>query len=149
MILLLNEWVFHDLWGENGETAFRQTARFLTAFRQSDDRLVVPLATPWEGKAFQLMRRADTRSTLVSKALHSLLRGPRAIQVRPEDPSSAPVAFFDSVPDEDIYLVLAYVSADADLLVTTDLGLFDALDEHDDVNCGLRDDFLPEYLAAH
>ena len=148
MILLLNEWVFHDLWGENGETTFQQTAHFLTAFSQSDDRLVVPAATPWEEKAFQLMRRSDTRSILVSKVLHSLLHSSNAIRVRPEDSPPAPAAFLDSVPAEDVYLVLAYIAADADRLVTTDHGLFDALVAEDSINCRLRDDFLAEYLAA-
>ena len=148
MILVLNEWVFHDLWGENGETAFQQTARFLNVFKQSDDRLVLPIATPWQSKAFQLMTRLDTRSILVSQVLHSLLRGSNTIRVQPEDPPSDPVPFLGSVPSEDVYLVLAYVAADADLLVTTDQGLFESLQQQASINCQMRDHFLASYVLA-
>ena len=42
---------------------------------------------------------------------------------------------------------MAYVSAGADLLITTDQKLFCAIGEHDDVNCRMRDDFLPWYAT--
>ena len=42
MILVLNEWVFHDLLFENGDPAFQETARFLVAFGESEDILVIP-----------------------------------------------------------------------------------------------------------
>ena len=148
MILVLNEWVFHDLWGENGDAAFQQTARFLTALHQSDDRLVVPAATPWESKAFRLMTSADTRVVLASKALHSILYDASTIRVRPEEFPTSFAFKLDAVPDEDVYLVLAYLSAGADLLITTDHGLYTALVENDEVNCRLRDDFLGEYAAS-
>ena len=35
MILVLNEWVFHDLLFENDEPAFHETAQFLDAFEKS------------------------------------------------------------------------------------------------------------------
>ena len=148
MILVLNEWVLHDLWGENGSTAFQETARFLDAISQLDDRLVIPAKTPWEGKAFRLMRNANTRVVLASKALHSILHDAGSIRIRPEEFPSPLPSTIDSVPDEDVYLVLAYLSADADLLVTTDYGLFTALADNDEVSCRLRDDFLAEYPVA-
>ena len=42
MILVLNEWVFHDLLFDNGDPAFRETARFLVALQTSEDVLVIP-----------------------------------------------------------------------------------------------------------
>ena len=35
MILVLNEWVFHDLLFENDDPAFQETAQFLVAFGES------------------------------------------------------------------------------------------------------------------
>ena len=40
MIVVLNEWVFHDLLGENGEEDQRLTAAFLNTFHASSDKLV-------------------------------------------------------------------------------------------------------------
>ena len=69
--------------------------------------------------------------------------------IYPEDTQSLATSVPDQTPVEDVYLVLAYLAGNANLLVTTDLGLFDALAAEDGINCRLRDDFLPEYLAAH
>ena len=148
MILVLNEWVFHDLLLENDDPAFQETAQFLVAFGESEDILVIPAEERWKRKAFQLMTMSDTRRRVVSRLLHSLiLDADRTIQIQPEADPPVPRELLDRLPCEDIYLVLAYVSAGADLLITTDRGLFCAIDEHDDVHCRTRDNFLPWYAA--
>ena len=146
MILVLNEWVFHDLLGENGPDAFRETARFLLAFKGSEDKLVVSSEERWNGKAHQLMSMTDPLRRQVSQLFHSLLRDPaRSIRVNTDEMTSASRDSYDWVPSEDTYLVLAYESTGADVLVTTDEKLAQAISEHNDVNCRMRDDFLPEY----
>ena len=50
------------------------------------------------------------------------------------------------LPEEDVYLVRAYVLASADLLVTTDTALRDSLADSRLVSCIMRDKFLSEYL---
>ena len=55
MILLLNEWVFHDLTLENGDDNFRETARFLLLLQDSNIKLVVPDKKRWLDKAFRLI----------------------------------------------------------------------------------------------
>ena len=146
ILLVLNEWVFHDLLGENGPDAFRETARFLLAFKGSEDKLVVPSEERWNGKAHQLMSMTDSLRRQVSQLFHSLLRDPaRSIRVNTDEMTSASRDSYDWVPSEDTYLVLAYDSSGADVLVTTDEKLAQAISEHNDVNCRMRDDFLPEY----
>ena len=148
MILVLNEWVFHDLLFENDDPAFQETARFLVAFEESEDILVIPAEERWKQKAHQLMKMSDLRQRLVSKLLRSLmLDADRAIRIQPEEDPPVPQELLDRLPCEDVYLVLAYVSAGADLLITTDQKLFCAIGEPDDVNCRMRDDFLPGYVA--
>ena len=148
MILVLNEWVFHDLLFENEDPAFQETAQFLIAFAESNDDLVIPAEERWKRKAFQLMTMTDTRIRLVSRLLHSLmLDADRTIHIQPTEDPPIPQELLHRLPSEDVYLVLAYVSAGADLLVTTDRGLFCSIDEHDDVNCRMREDFLPWYAA--
>ena len=148
MILVLNEWVFHDLLLENDDLAFQETAQFLVAFGESEDILVIPAEERWKRKAFQLMTMSDTRQRVVSRLLHSLmLDADRTIRIQPEADPPVSQDLLDRLPCEDVYLVLAYISAGADLLITTDRGLFCAIGEHDDVNCRMRDDFLPWYAA--
>ena len=149
MILVLNEWVFHDLLSDNGDAAFQETAKFLIAFRESEDILVVPAEERWRRKAFQLMTMTDTRGKLVSRLLHSLLRDSgRTIRIQPEENPPVPQELLDRLPCEDVYLVRAYLAAGADLLITTDQGLFCAIGDHDDVNCRMREQLLAEYSPS-
>jgi hypothetical protein len=149
MILVLNEWVFHDLLGENGPDAFRETAGFLLAFKSSEDKLVVPSEERWNGKAHQLMGMTDPLRRQVSQLFHSLLRdSARSIRVNTDEMTSEYRESYDWVPSEDTYLVLAYDSSGADALVTTDQGLAQAVDEHDGVNYRMRDDFLLKYMRG-
>ena len=146
MILVLNEWVFHDLLFDNGDAAFQETAKFLIAFQESRDILVIPAEERWERKAHQLMTMSDLRRRLVSKLLLSLMLDvDRTIRIQPEENPPVPRDLLDRLPSEDVYLVQAYVAASADLLITTDQGLFCAIGDHADVNCHMRDDFLAEY----
>ena len=55
MILVINEWIFHDLLGENGTKAFAETDKFIRKLFQSDDWIVMPSEQRWRGKAYQLM----------------------------------------------------------------------------------------------
>ena len=146
MILVLNEWVFHDLLLDNGDAAFRETAKFLMAFHESEDILVIPAEERWQRKAFQLMAMSDVRQRLVSRLLHGLLRdSERTIRIPPEANPPIPQDLLDRLPCEDVYLVRAYIAAGADLLVTTDQGLFCAIGDHADVNCRMREQLLAEY----
>ena len=150
MIPVLNEWVFHDLLRENGAQAFLETSAFLSSFCDSEHRLIVSYEPRWHDKANQLTLLPDAVGRRAGKSFHLLLRdADRAILIYPEDTQSLATSVPDQTPVEDVYLVLAYLAGNANLLVTTDLGLFDALAAEDGINCRLRDDFLPEYLAAH
>ncbi len=59
MILVLNEWIFHDLLGENGRDRQWETATFLKAFHLSSDRLVLPREGRWTQKAYGLMTQGN------------------------------------------------------------------------------------------
>ena len=146
MILLINEWIFHDLLGENGPQKYEVTADFLKRLFQSDDWITLPHEQRWRSKAFQLMTSTTPRLRQISQLFHRLLRdSDRCIIVNPDDIPAAPEGEYDWVPEEDVYLIEAYVAANADLLVTTDETLFDRVIEHGQFNCRMRDDFLAGY----
>ena len=149
MILVLNEWIFHDLLLENGESDFLETARFLVALTESEDTLVIPAEQRWLHKALQLRTTPDPRRKEFHQLLLSLIRdADRTIVIQPEDAPAIPQEFLERLPRKDVYLVEAYISAGADLLITTDHGLFRSIHENDDVNRRMRDDFLPGYSAC-
>lgn len=144
MILVLNEWIFHDLLGENGKVAQTETAKFLNTLYESRDRLVLPKEQRWLQKAYQLMTLTDPRLRITSQQFHTLLRNSaRTIDTRLEMHSNLPNEF--NIPAEDVYLVEAYLCAKANALITTDEGLHKALSAYSEVNCQLRKDFLNQY----
>ena len=146
MILVLNEWVFHDLLGDNGEAVQRQTAAFLNDLHTSHDKLVLPREPRWSHKAYQLMTQGDARLRNISKQFHSLIRDSgRAVDVRTAAHQEVPEELRDSLPAEDVYLIEAYLSGEADTLVTTDERLHEALSGSEAVSCQLREEFLKGY----
>ena len=146
MLIVLNEWVFHDLRGDNGPLRQSEAEDFLSALRVSTDRVVVPDESPWTDKAYQMMRLSDPRRKLSSQAFFGLCVDiNRALRVPTEGVEVIPEELLNQLPKEDAYLVSAYLSADADVLVTTDVPLYEALADTELVTCRMRDDFLADY----
>ena len=146
MILVLNEWIFHDLLGDNGPDAFRETADFLKRLFQSGDWIVMPYEQRWRSKAYQLMTSTTPGLRPVSQLFHRLLRdSDRCVIVDLDDVPPVSQGAYDWVPSEDVYLIEAYFAARADLLVTTDEMLNRAIAEHGQFACQLRDEFLSAY----
>ena len=149
MILVLNEWIFHDLLCENGPSTFKETADFVVKLEGSDDVLVVPAETRWKRKAYQLMTATAPAQRIVSQKFHRLLRDSRRSIHEPEvENPQTTHSEYSWAPTEDIYLVEAYSSLAADLLVTTDEKLFAAATERADMTCHMRDRFLAEYKPS-
>lgn len=146
MDLVVNEWVIHDLLGENGDQRLRETRRFLEVLIERCDRIVVLRGSPWMRKAYRLMRRVDPLSRGLSRLLQGILQDQgKASLLDPWDVRSFPSHLQEHVPEEDRYLIETYFSAGAEALVTTDKRLRDAL-SGSDVEIRLRDEFMNEYL---
>ena len=145
MIVVLNEWIFHDLLGDNGPERRRRTRAFMEAFEASGDSLVIPNEPRWLRKAYGLMRKQEPEGKAIGKLVRRMLANPKlAVQVE-TNAALIPEDLLRETPSEDVYLVEAYLSAGADMLVTTDLGLHGALADFAVVDCLLRDDFLAGY----
>ncbi len=146
MILVINEWIFHDLLLENGADAFRETQEFVKGLFSSDDKIVMPTEVRWRGKAYQLMTDTRTSQREISKLLHGILRDPDKCLILYSCSSLVvPQESYDWAPLEDVYLLEAYDASNADLLVTTDETLFSRVAEHGQFACRMRDDFLAGY----
>lgn len=148
MILVLNEWIFHDLLGENGADAQRETATFLNVFYSSYGRLVLPTEPRWMHKAYQLMTLTNPLLRNTSKQFQSLLQdSARTIDSRNLSIVEIPDGLSGNLPEEDVYLVSAYLSAEADKLITTDRELFNSVSDSELVSRQMREEFLSGYLS--
>ena len=149
MILVINEWIFHDLLGENGPEAYDATEYFVERLFQSADWIVMPNEQRWKSKAYQLMISATPGLRQISQLFHRLLRDSnRCIILNSGDIPAAPQGKYEWVPPKDVYLVEACEATKADFLVTTDQTLFDRVTEREVVACQMREDFLSNYDPA-
>ena len=151
-LLVINEWLFQDIKGENGQSKRRETARFLTQFAQGRDKFAVlqDNDNPWMKKSNELMTHGDARIRLLSKQLRSLTWNPDKCKlIQPEYANdAAPDEAVEAADCKDKYLIRTYYAADADLLVTTDEGLLCAFSTRQDVEVVHRDSFLEDYLNS-
>ena len=150
MTLVINEWLFHDATGENGQSAQRETERFLRQFAQSEDKFAVLWGSPWIEKSHDLMTHRDIRVESLSTLLQSLIWAlDKCLVLQPDDVTdAAPHDAIEAAPEEDIYLIQTYYAAGADLLITTDEGLLTAFSSRQDVEIIHRDAFLNNYLNS-
>ena len=150
-VLVINEWLFHDLQGENGREKQLETFRFLQTLEQRWERLAFLKESQWAQKSWGLMGDNDLRLKPLSRLLQRILRNSnkcRILQQEDIEATEIPEDAIDAAPDEDIYLIQTYFAADADLLITTDEGLHNAFVSCQDVEVIYRDAFLNDYLNS-
>lgn len=149
-MLVINEWLFQDIKGENDQSKRRETARFLTQLAKGQDKFAALNGNPWMQKAYELMTHGAPDIRQLSKLLRSLIIDPsKCVILQPEQVAdAAPQDAITAAPEEDVYLIQTYYAADADLLITTDEGLYDAFEARQDVEVIYRDAFLNDYLNS-
>lgn len=147
---VLNEWLLHDLRGDNGQEAQEESYRFLERLKEKCDRMAVLRGSPWMEKAYELMTYGNPPIRTFSKYLHEvILRDPKKCQFLDQNEiKTLPEDIRRLVPQKDLYLVETYYSVDASVFVTTDKPLYEALStaQNPSISVRLRDDFLKQYL---
>jgi len=148
--IVLNEWVIHDLRGENGSLAQRQSAEFLQLFQRSADHIVVLRRSPWTTKAFNLMTVSTPPVRILSKFLHlSILQDSlKCRYVEAEEIQPLPWDLAEQIPNDDAYLFQTALAVVAPIIVTSDVRLIErvaTLARERGVQMRQRDEFLAGY----
>jgi hypothetical protein len=149
--IVVNEWIFHDMKGENGLNAQQRVEVFLEALRRGTDQIVVPQETRWTDKAWQLWEERDVRVQVLSKLLYlGILIDPlKCRRLNPDQLEPLPDDLAVQVPGDDVYLFKAALAGGAEIIVTTDQRLVDMVtnaSQHG-IQLRLRDDFYVDYLV--
>lgn len=94
------------------------------------------------------MKRPDPCIRGPSRLLHlKVLQNSQKVRVlNPSEIPPIPQILLDPVPEDDRYLIQTYLGGPADVLVTGDERLRNALSDKPDIRIRLRDDFLREYF---
>jgi len=140
-VFALDEWLLHDLLGENGPRRQEEARALLEAILKRCDRILFPPKSPWAKKAYALAGRGEPHLRKLAGFLYNPQKAPI-----PEDPEEEPD--LTPIPEADRYLVRAALGGKAHLLVTTDEELRRALEEAGLIPVRGRGEFLKEYLGA-
>lgn len=147
---VINEWLWADLSGSNGERTRRQSVAFLEEFVGSAHQLIITLNTAFDRKAWALCASRDALVAKIGKMFvlqvrqdsnRCLILGPDAVVTLPDDLAA-------SVNPDDHYLVRAQLSTLDAVLVTTDGPLHETLRQHG-LACMTREEFLRTYFGIH
>jgi len=148
--LIVDEWVIHDLRGDNSEERQKETLQFLHRIQEKCDHIVVLYGSVWARKAFQLMSESRLELREISKFLHrKFLRDPAKCNlVYPHDIPPIPSDVQAAVSPDDSYLIAHCLLDSKSIIVTTDEELIEALSKLSNITVRLRDEFLINYTAA-
>jgi len=143
---VVNEWLLHDLKGENGEERQKEAVQFLDRLNQRCDIIVFVLGSPWAKKAYELMEFSDPKRRLLSKKLWGLLNDTRKrCPLKQDELQPISGELQKVVKPDDWYLVQAFKAANADGIITTDEDLQKVLIPFS-IPVIMREDFLRQQL---
>lgn len=146
-IFVINEWIWHDLSGENGPPAQTETLKALTRLAERRHRIVVVEGSPFDRKAWALCKKGDRLvvQAVVRDYIKSVrLDSDRCILLRREDMAALPAELASATKADDHYLVQSLFKVEGAVLVTTDSDLRSAL-----VKAGRTCLTREEFLTAH
>jgi len=146
---VFDEWLWADLNGENGDEARREAVEILDAVFKKCDQLVSSRGSPFLQKFYDMAKLAsigDVRRKIVEVFKAQFFENSEKLcLLQAEDLPEIPREMEQKVKEDDRYLIRCYFAGEADLLVTTDNPLIEAL-SGSSVHCKHKKDFVSEYL---
>lgn len=126
---VLDEWIFHDMWGQNGPVRKRCALQAVHWLATSGHQIVVPRGSPWTAKVSPLYGAQDQAVRLAGRLFFEVILVDSNITqfVETWEYESLECEIVAQTPIKDRYLVAAYLIGRADVLVTTDTRLKAAL----------------------
>lgn len=146
-IFVINEWIWHDSSGENGEDAQQQAFKVIYGLAKSDHQIVVIEGSRFEQKVWPLCKSpsAIVRGLASTYVTTIKLNPDRYILLKPDAVAQLPPDLASSIEPRDHYLARAQLSVEGSVLVTTDKDLLEAL-RAAGLACMLREAFLDAYF---
>ena len=150
MRMVIDEWLWEDLTGSNGEARQAQTFRFLRQIHGKCDQLVCVKGSRFDEKAWSLLGRTDAELRSIARfySYYFRLNSKKQHMVDFEALPPPHPRLEELVKDDDRYLARSVAVEGVDLLVTTDQALRDAVLELG-YQAALRDPFLQDYMQAN
>jgi len=146
MIVLHDDWLLHDLRGDNGPQRQEEAAELLKEVVRRCDRIAVPPpGSSWVKKVHDLASFEDPLRRSLSRLLYREVLWDLQKAIWAQGHVGLPTDLECRVPKDDEYLAQAYLETEADLLVSEDRKLLEGL-RRCCIQTLCREDFLRDYL---
>lgn len=147
--IVIDEWLWADLSGENSDKTQKETFEFIQAIFDKCDRIVTVKGSKFNQKAFDLCKHTDVKRREIVKYYRDkfLFNSKKSVNLEESSLKSVPEHISKVTKEDDYYLIQAYLTAEASVIVTTDNPLKTAV--NNDINCQLRNEFVPAYISQH
>lgn len=144
-IFIVNEWLWSDLNGENGEEKQRQSAYFLETLYKKCDKIAVAKGSKFQQKEWNFSENAavDVIRRKIARLYFANIRY-NSQKYEEVDIEEEEEVDLEDINTDDLYLVKTHYKAKG-LIITTDNKLMNIL-QSKCIPCKLRDAFLQEYL---
>jgi hypothetical protein len=147
--LVIDEWLWADLSGDNSDEAQKETFEFLQAIYNKCDRIVTVKGSKFYQKTFDLCKHTDVKHHKIVRFYKNkfLFNSKKSINLDQSSLKPVPDHISKAVKKNDHYLIQAYLTAEASVIVTTDIPLKTAV--NNGINCQLRNEFVPSYISQY
>lgn len=146
--LIIDEWLWSDLRGDNSEEKQKEAFAFLQAVYKKCDKIVTVKGSRFVQKYWDLCGHNSCHSVVHYISANFWYNSIKSELLNESSLVPMPAKLAGQVNPDDHYLVQALLSSGAQTLVTTDGPLRDALVENK-INCVHRDDFIPDYILKN
>lgn len=149
--IVVDEWLWADLSGSNTLKNQGEALEFLETVFRVCDRIVTVKGKKFNQKAADFWKHTDPKRRKIARYYYENFLSNPAKLVNIEESTLEPIPEYISqkVTDEDdYYLIQAYITAGASVIVTTDSDLLRA-EIDNDIKCQHRNEFVASYIQQH
>jgi hypothetical protein len=149
--IVIDEWLWADLSGSNTPKNQEEALEFLKTIFHVCDRIVTVEGKKFNLKASYFWKHTDPirRGIAIYYRDNFLFNPAKIVKLEESSLESIPEYISQKVKHEDdYYLIQAYLTTGASVIVTTDSDILNA-DIDNDINCQHRDEFVASYIQQH
>lgn len=144
--LVIDEWFLHHLSGNEGCKLQKQAGQFLVYLIEGKDSIAILHNGPWWKKMNSLKSSGDPLVKKLIKLLDlSIIWNQSKCEIiYPNESFQIPERLQDITPPDDIYLIETYLLSNSNLLITTDIPLYNNFKTIDEIKMVLREKFIAD-----
>mgnify|MGYP001033119891 CR=1 FL=1 len=147
--IVIDEWLWADLSGENSSENQREAFEFIQTIFHACDRIVTVKGSKFNDKVLSFWKHTDIKRRTIAKYYMEkfLFNSEKSVNLDESSLVYVPEHISKATKEDDHYLIQAYLTAKANVIVTTDNLLKAAI--NNDINCKHRDEFVASYIQQH